>query len=146
MNVPFVLYRYFTDTCDEKGPKKDGEADLVKNDKYITSLRILLEALDGHFGVAHDRLVGHVVQDGRHVVLIYEKVNHWQIVAKIHYVEQDVVESVAEPHPLELKEQNDCCANKSQTPNQYCSNHQKLIIVCTRCFLSLIAELTSLSS
>lgn len=146
MNVPFVLYRYVTDTRDKQGPKEDGEADLVKNDIYIASLRILLEALDGHFWVAHDRLIGHVVQDGCHVILIHEKVNHRQIVAIIHYEKQDVVESVAEPGSLELKEQNSCGANQSQAPNQYCSYHRKLVVEGTRCFVILIAELTSCSS
>ena len=142
MDVPFVLYRNVADTRDKQGPKEDGEADLVKNDKYIASLRILLEALDGHFWVAHDGLIGHVVQDGCHVILIHEEVNHWQIVAIIHYEKQDVVESVAWPRSLDLKEQNGCGTKKSQAPNQYCSYHQKLIVVGTRCFLFLIAELT----
>ena len=141
-----MQYRYVTDTRNSTGCKESTKANLENDDNDVTSLRVLFKALYRLLWIPHDRIVGHEVQDGCHVILIHEKVNHRQIVAIIHYEKQDVVESVAEPGSLELKEQNSCGANQSQAPNQYCSYHRKLVVEGTRCFVILIAELTSCGS
>ena len=75
-----MLYRYVTDTRNSTGCKESTKANLENDDNDVTSFCILFKALYRLLWIPHDRIVGHEVQNGCHVILIHEELCHWQIV------------------------------------------------------------------
>ena len=73
--------------------------------------------LQGQLWTTFDRFVAHVVQDGRHEVLVHEKFDHRQIVAVAIDSCKQAVKDEACPSSLELVEGEDCIADQGNSPD-----------------------------
>lgn len=75
-----MLYRYVTDARNSTGCEENAKADLENDDNHVTSLCVVFKAFNRLFWISYDRIVCHEVQNGCHVILVYEELCHRQIV------------------------------------------------------------------
>mgnify|MGYP000442126222 CR=1 FL=1 len=94
----------------------------MDEDNFVAPSNVNLPSPDSHHWVTHDLLIAHVVQNGRHVVLVDKVLDHGQIVTVDLAEKEDVVQNEACPRKLKLCHQERGIYDHGATPQHYGSH------------------------